>query len=279
MRQLRFTKMHGLGNDFVVVNDLEGDTSPVNPALARRICDRRFGIGADQVLWLKRPIDSSADARMEILNPDGSSAEMCGNGIRAVTLELFRKSSKKAGKTSYVIETLAGLKHVEVRGEGRSVRVDMGRPVLYAEPAGDGELLRLPSTFVDAESIRFFEVNVGNPHAVIFVEDVARFLVEQHGPLIEHHPRFPKRTNVEFVQVLGSGCLRVRVWERGTGITLACGTGACAAVVAALATNRVAGPVTVELPGGSLRVEWGGPGHSVFLEGPAEETFRGEFPL
>ena len=256
--------MQGIGNDFVVIDDLrrkDGLLTPLTPELARRICDRRFGIGADQILWLKPPEDASADARMEIYNGDGTIAEMCGNGIRAVTLHLFGEVGR-----SYRIETLAGIKTVELK-PGNHVRVDMGPPVLGLP---EGELLSLGK-----KQVHFFEVSVGNPHAVVFVDQFEVGLVEGLGPLIERHPRFPKRTNVEFVRVTGPRSIQVKVWERGAGVTLACGTGACAAAVAALETGRVRGPVEVELPGGKLVIEWDG--GSVFLEGPAEETFRGEF--
>jgi diaminopimelate epimerase len=261
-----FLKMQGIGNDFVVIDDLGKPKAlchKLTPELARRICDRRHGVGADQVLWLKSP-ENAVDARMEILNSDGSTAEMCGNGIRAVALYLYRHGPKR--KAVYRIETLAGIKDAEVR-EGH-VSVEMGKPGL-GRP--EGELIEILG-----QELRFFEVDMGNPHAVIFVDDVARYPVEQLGPALESHPRFPRRTNVEFVQVSGEHSIRVRVWERGAGLTLACGTGACASAVAALATGRVNGTVRVELPGGALMLRWN-PGESVLMEGPAEEVFRGEF--
>lgn len=268
--RFRFTKMHGLGNDFVVVEDQPGFS--LTPEKAALICDRRFGIGADQILWLRRPHDAGSDTRMEIWNADGSTAEMCGNGIRAVALFIDRRATPR--KPEYRIETLAGVKTVWMRGD--RVRVDMGAPALGPGGAGvpdGGEPVDLPGR---SEMLRFFEVSMGNPHAVFFVEDVARFAVEQFGPLVEKHSRFPKRTNVEFVQVENDSTIRVRVWERGAGITLACGTGACASAVAALATGRVRGPVRVRLPGGDLEIDWAGPGQSVFMTGPAVEVFSGE---
>jgi diaminopimelate epimerase len=265
-----FIKMQGLGNDFVVIDDLgrpPGLAHAVDAGLARRICDRRFGVGADQVLWIRNPQARGADARMEILNADGSTAEMCGNGIRAVALHLFR-NGPAPGRARYAIETLAGLLAVEVHGD--RVRVDMGVP--RVGPAA-GETLA-----VDGRTLRFVEVNVGNPHAVFFVDDVAAVALERLGPLVENHARFaPARTNVEFVEVTGRGSIRVRVWERGAGVTLACGTGACASAVAALATGRAHGRLTVGLPGGDLLIGWEGEGKPVLMEGPAEEVFRGEF--
>lgn len=267
-----FIKMHGLGNDFVLIDDLgkpQGLCQPLKPELARQICDRRLGVGADQILWLKTPIDSHSDARMEIFNSDGSTAEMCGNGIRAAGLYLYRHGPKR--KPSYCIETLAGLKLVEMSEEGANVSVDMGQPELGVGMDQGGERL-----VVLGIELRFFEVDMGNPHAVFFVENLDRCEVERLGPAIEVDPRFPRRTNVEFVEVMGPGLIRVRVWERGAGLTLACGTGACASAVAALATARVHGKIEVQLPGGSLWVRWDR-GSTVIMEGPAEEVFRGEF--
>ncbi len=278
-RVLPFIKMQGLGNDFVVIDDLEraAPAVEITAELAARICDRRFGIGADQILWL-RPAHGSAggaaqrgaDARMEILNADGSTAEMCGNGIRAVGLYLSR--GKFAGRPQLRIETLAGLKIIDVLGpsaDGDEFRVDMGVPTVASKP----EALKLKDRALD-----FIEVNVGNPHAVFFAENAAGVPLESLGPEIEHHPRFPKRTNVEFVEIQGPAQAKVRVWERGAGITLACGTGACASGVAAIATGRAKSPVDIHLPGGRLRITWS-PGQPVLMEGPAKEVFRGEFPL
>lgn len=263
-----FIKMHGLGNDFIVIDDLgvsQGQSTFLTADIAVKICDRRFGIGADQILWLREPHDSSADARMEILNSDGSIAEMCGNGIRAVALYVDQKM-KSRRKDSYRIETLAGMKTVVV--EGGRVIVDMGPPVLGV---GAGEEIE-----IKGQRLRFFEVSMGNPHAVIFVDEFSTYPVDEFGPCIETHPRFPKRTNVEFVRIVGKSAIEVQVWERGAGLTLACGTGACASAVASLATGRVSGEVQVELPGGALQITWKGPGQSVMMKGPAVEVFRGE---
>jgi diaminopimelate epimerase len=265
-----FTKMHGLGNDFVVIDDLgkpESQWQPVTPELARRMCDRRLGVGADQLLWLKSP-QGSASARMDILNADGSVAEMCGNGVRAAALYLYRHGPER--KTEYAIETLGGLKHAEItQGD---VRVEMGVPVLGAGFPSLGEAIR-----VLGRELRFYEVDMGNPHAVIFVDRVEAFEVERFGRAIETHPRFPNRTNVEFIEVLSPHEIRVRVWERGAGITLACGTGACASAVASLATGRAHGELEVQLPGGSLKIRWDGARAPVYMTGPAEEVFTGQF--
>jgi diaminopimelate epimerase len=273
MRQLPFTKMQGLGNDFVVINDL--NSPPVtegilSPEQAQKVCDRRFGIGADQILWLKKPESTAADARMEILNADGSIAEMCGNGIRAVALYLSEVGPQP--KTEYLIETLAGIKTVQIRGD--QVLVNMGEPKLGIGFETQGELIE-----VAGHQLRFYEVDMGNPHAVFFVDHLSQLPIEEFGPLVENHPRFPKRTNVEFVVVQNSQAIEVRVWERGAGPTLACGTGACAAAVATLATGRVRGTLTVNLPGGSLRIGWEGPFCPVMMEGPAKKVFQGSFIL
>jgi diaminopimelate epimerase len=265
-----FTKMHGLGNDFVILDDLGPKPSTpkgeLSSDLAKAICDRRFGIGADQILWLRKPHHPAHDIRMEILNADGSVAEMCGNGIRAVALYAHRYGPEQ--KSVYQVETLAGLKTVHLRGT--QVAVDMGAPRLSDL---SGEKLE-----VGGREFQFIEVNVGNPHAVIYVDQVSDFPVEKWGPLIENHPRFPKRTNVEFVEVMSSKKIQVRVWERGAGITLACGTGACASAVASIATGRVHSPVQVYLPGGDLQISWDGTQQgSILMEGPATEVFKGTY--
>ena len=271
-----FTKMHGLGNDFVVIEDLDSRFSKLlTPENARKICDRRFGVGADQILWLRPPqgsqSDLRADVRMEILNPDGSVAEMCGNGIRAVAIYLRDHTSLV--KTSYCIETLAGLKLIELRGD--HVVVNMGAPQL-----GQGALSQKGEEIQTCSgAMRFFEVGMGNPHAVFFVEKLEDSFITQVGPEVEKHPRFPQRTNVGFVKLLDSHSIALRVWERGAGLTLACGTGACGAAVASIATGRVQSPVNVSLPGGDLKISWDGGSNPVFMEGPAQEVFQGEVYL
>jgi diaminopimelate epimerase len=266
MPRIPFIKMHGLGNDFVVIDDLDPaqPLAALTPELAVKICDRRFGVGADQILWLKPALNSfagGADARMEILNSDGSTAEMCGNGIRAVGLYLSK--GRFSGKKRLVIETLAGNKIIEARGHDEFL-VDMGVPTVAATP----ETLQLKD-----RTLEFIEVNVGNPHAVIFVENLDAIPVETLGPEIEKHPRFPKRTNVEFVEIQSPTSARVRVWERGAGITLACGTGACASGIAAISSGRAKGPIEIHLPGGRLKISWTA-GQAVMMEGPATEVFR-----
>lgn len=270
---LPFVKMHGLGNDFVVVDSFYPfsayftDLKTITPVQAQKICDRRFGIGCDQILWLKKPVEQG-QVRMEILNSDGSAAEMCGNGIRAVALYLQKHDPARSNR--YEIETLAGLKIVEI--EEGLVNVDMGPPQLGSH---DGEMLA-----ISGEDFHFYEVGMGNPHAVIFSDRVEGVFLEVFGPMIERHLRFPQRTNVEFVQVINKDKIQVRVWERGAGITLACGTGACASAVAAILTGKVNTTVEVALPGGTLTITWNkDPRSSVMMKGPAVEVFSGEIQL
>ncbi len=266
---IEFTKMQGIGNDFVVI-DCRKDAPADLPALSRRLCDRRFGVGADQLLLLYG--SATADFLMRIFNADGSEVEMCGNGIRCCAKYVWDRGL--SGKNVLEIETAAGIIRPERAGE--MVKVDMGVPVLDAgmiPVALDGQVKDHPLTIGD-RTFAITCVSMGNPHAVIFVDDVAGFPVQQYGPMIETHPLFPKRTNVEFVQVLDAGTLRMRVWERGAGETLACGTGASAAAVAANLKGLVGKRVRVRLPGGDLVIELLDNGR-VAMTGPAEEVFEG----
>jgi len=279
--QLSFLKMHGLGNDFVIIDGFANPAPQITPELARKIGDRRFGVGFDQLLIVGLPRSAGAergDARMDILNSDGSTAEMCGNGIRAVALFLTRHSPLR-GKTRYTIETLDGLKSVSISmtPDGEQVTVDMGEPWVADKASGDGETLE-----IEGRRFRFHEITTGNPHAVFFVgsrKELETLALETLGPKIETHPRFPRKTNVEFVFVESPSSIHVRVWERGAGITLACGTGACASATAALVSGRAQGELTVHLPGGKLWISWAGAGHSLLMRGPATEVFRGEMIL
>ncbi len=278
MSALDFTKMHGAGNDFVVLDGVRDELPPLEPLVAR-LCDRRLGIGADQLLVV-RP-SKAADFRMEIFNADGSRAEMCANGIRAFFKYLRDRGHTTADEIG--IETLAGVVRPRWLGADR-VRVDMGRPVL--EPAkipttlasGDGPVLDLPLE-VDGETLRVSSVSMGNPHAVILVPDPDAAPVEQLGPKLEQHPAFPNRVNVEFVKPLDRRRVRQRTWERGSGETLACGSGACAVAVVLMLRDLVEREVVIELRGGSLEVAWAGEDAHVFLTGPAAEVYSGRFPL
>ncbi|MFO0754473.1 MAG: diaminopimelate epimerase [Thermodesulfovibrionales bacterium] len=277
--EITFTKMHGLGNDFVLIDArAEGSFRSVDmPALARRLGDRRLGIGFDQLLLL-RP-SSAADFKMLIFNADGSEVEMCGNGIRCFARYLWDRGLST--KAVLEVETLAGIIRPERVGD--LVKVDMGEPVLdpgripvrvdAAPPVID-----FPLRVKDRE-FRLTFVSMGNPHAVAFLDEaVEEFPLEVYGPEIETHPLFPRRTNVEFVRVRGRGEVDMRVWERGAGVTLACGTGASAAGVAAMLKGLTDRKVTLHLALGDLVIEWAENNH-VFMTGPAAEVFTGRVSL
>ncbi len=270
---ISFTKMHGLGNDFIVIDCRETALSSQLSAvskLSRKLCDRRLGIGADQILLLH---DSDrADFRMSIFNADGSEVEMCGNGIRCFAKYIWDR--KLSGKKVLDIETPAGIIRPEKSGD--MVKVDMGVPILEARQIPvrlDGVIREFPLKILD-KRFKITCVSMGNPHAVIFVDDVAGFDVAKYGPVIEKHGLFPKRINVEFIQVLSPGIVRMRVWERGSGETLACGTGASAAAVASNLCGRTRKRVKVRLPGGDLMIDLHKNGH-VYMTGPAVEVFEG----
>lgn len=271
--------MQGLGNDFVVVDGFEEKLDEATlPERARALCDRHFGIGADGLI-LVLP-SRVANFRMRIFNPDGSEPESCGNGIRC--LAKFVSDRKKTTETTLTVETLGGVKTLKLNvagGKVQSARVDMGEPafvrrLIPMRGAEESEAVQ-EKVKVDGAKLDITCLSVGNPHCVTFVDDVEHFPVEKLGPQLEHHNLFPKRANVEFVQVLGRRELRVRVWERGAGETLACGSGACASVIAAARTDRADRRATVHLPGGDLQIEWCGDGH-VHMTGPAVEVFQGE---
>ncbi|HNR87855.1 MAG TPA: diaminopimelate epimerase [Spirochaetota bacterium] len=274
-----FTKMHGIGNDYLY---LDARTRAVkNPGrLSREMSDRHFGVGSDGLILVMK--SKRADFRMRIFNPDGSEAEMCGNGIRCFAKYVYDRRFTK--KTVMAIETMAGIMPVRVSVRGGKVSaatVDMGEPVLQRERI---PMIGAPGMVIDEplplDGVRFnvTSLSMGNPHAVIYVEDVERFPVEKYGPLIERHDLFPNRTNVEFVEVVNDREIIQRTWERGTGETLACGTGASAAVVAGCLSRNAARSVTVRLRGGALRVEWKERDNRVYLTGPAVEVFEGSWP-
>ncbi|MCS6949526.1 MAG: diaminopimelate epimerase [bacterium] len=279
---MQFTKMHGIGNDFVVLDCLKSELEENSlPELARRLCDRRFGIGADGII-LVLP-SRMAHLRMRMFNPDGSEAEMCGNGIRCFAKYAYDR--KHVTSTQMSVETLAGVKTLKLSTQGgkvSTVTVDMGVPRLAPEEIpvrvdGVDRVIGYPLR-VAGKKLEFTAVSMGNPHAVIFLDDVANFPVEKVGPEIEHHKLFPRRTNVQFVQVVNSREIIVRTWERGAGLTLACGTGACAAVVAGALNKLTSREVLVHLPGGDLQVEWLGDGR-VLMTGAATEVFVGEIDI
>lgn len=277
---MKFTKMHGLGNDYVYVETFT-QPEPADPAaLARAVSDRHFGVGSDGLIMIM-PSDR-ADARMRMFNADGSEGEMCGNGVRCVAK--YVHDHGLARKNRVTVETGRGVLTLDLTvddGEARLVRVAMGTPILRASEIptllpGDPPI-EAPME-VDGRTFAVTAVSMGNPHAVIFVDDVANFPLERLGPLFETHPSFPRRVNVHFVQVLAPGEVRMRTWERGSGVTLACGTGACAVCVAGVLTRRTDRRVLAHLPGGDLELEWPEPAASVFMTGPATEVFSGEWP-
>jgi diaminopimelate epimerase len=276
--ELRFTKMHGAGNDFIVLDGVRDALPPIAP-LAKALCDRHFGIGADQLLVV-RP-GTAADFRMEIWNADGSQVEMCANGIRA-----FFKYLRDHGHTDrdeIGVETLSGVVRPRWAGPDR-VTVDMGLPVLAPAKiptrlgAGDGPVLDVPVE-VEGFRVRISSVSMGNPHAVVFVDDPETAPVERLGPAIEHHPAFPNRVNVEFVRVRDRGRIEQRTWERGTGETLACGSGACAAAVVSMLRGVADRSVRVVLRGGELEIRWPREDAHVEMTGPAAFVFSGRIPI
>jgi diaminopimelate epimerase len=271
---IHFWKMHGLGNDYVVVDNRDQKISAEHvSALAKRLCERRFSVGADGLLLVCT--SKIADVKMRIFNADGSEAEMCGNGIRCFAKYCYENDITK--KTEFSVETLAGIKHVWLTLNGNevgAVKVDMGAPNWQRSSLpmlGQGTAIN-DKLEVDGKSYNVTCLSMGNPHCVTFVENVNSFPVGTVGPIIENNKAFPKRTNVGFVQVLNRNELRVRVWERGCGETLACGTGTCAAVAAANKLGKVGNKVTVHVLGGDLEVEVG---ESLFLSGAAEKVYEG----
>ena len=275
--QLRFTKMHGPGNDFVVV-DLITQRFKLKPHHVRKIADRHFGIGCDQVLAVEIPTQPEVDFRYRIYNAEGSEVEQCGNGARCFAR--FVRDKRLTGKPRIRVETLAGIIELEIT-ENREVRVDMGAPVLSPAdiPFDAAEQATDYALDVDGQTWQVGAVSMGNPHVVLPVENVDTAPVERVGPIAESHPRFPQRVNVGFMQVVDRRNIRLRVFERGVGETLACGTGACAAVVAGIVQGRLDNQVNVTLPGGKLSIDWPGPGQPVIMTGPATTVFEGQIQL
>lgn len=274
---LRFTKMHGLGNDFMVL-DLVSQHAHIQPKHARQWGDRHTGIGFDQLLIVEAPSNPEVDFRYRIFNSDGSEVEQCGNGARCFARFVLDK--RLTAKKRIRVETKGGIIELDVRNDGQ-VCVDMGPPRLapadvpFDAPA---QALSYPLD-VAGQRVELAAVSMGNPHAVLRVDDVATAPVHELGPKIEHHPRFPQRVNVGFLQVIDRHRANLRVWERGAGETQACGTGACAATVAAISQGWMDSPVSLDLPGGRLSIEWGGPGKPVLMTGPAVRVFEGQVRL
>ncbi len=277
---MKFIKMQGAGNDYVYVDTFRERVPHDRAALARAISDRHFGVGADGLILIGP--SERADARMQMFNADGSEAEMCGNGIRCCAKYLFDEGY--IPKEKIVIETGAGPRTVWVELDGDVVghaRVDMGRPGLKPEEIPTtlpGTPVLDASLTVDGHRWPVTCVSMGNPHCVLFVEELTDDLVLELGPKIEHHRAFPQRTNVEFVQILSPREVRQRTWERGSGETLACGTGASAVCVAGALTRRTDREVLIHLRGGDLELDWNLEDDRVYMKGPATEVFRGEWP-
>jgi len=278
---MRFTKMHGIGNDYVYVNCFDVPF-PKNPAeLARKIADRHFGVGGDGLILIC-PSDSGADARMRMYNADGSESEMCGNGLRCVAKYVYDHGIKRAD--ALCIQTGRGILAVDLEvkaGKVERVRVNMGEPILEAgkiptKLAGNPPL-DVPLT-VDGRTLQVTCVSMGNPHCVTYVESASDELVLGLGPKIEHAPAFPARVNVEFIEILSPTEVRQRTWERGSGETLACGTGASAVCVAGVLTGRTERRIINHLRGGDLELEWRESDSCVYMTGPATEVFSGDWP-
>lgn len=274
---LRFTKMHGLGNDFVVFDAVRQKVE-LTPKQYRRLADRRYGIGCDQILLVEPPRSPGTDFHYRIFNADGSEVEQCGNGARCFAR--FVLAHGLTDKRDIPVGTAAGEIRLQVRDDGL-VRVNMGVPEFgpeqipfVADAAADSYPLK-----VNGQALEIGAVSMGNPHAVLLVDDVGRAPVLELGPLIEQHPRFPQRANAGFMQILEPGHIRLRVYERGVGETLACGTGACAAVAVGRRRGLLGERVRVSLPGGDLVVEWRGESRPVWMTGPAVTVYEGEIHL
>lgn len=279
---MKFTKMHGLGNDFIIFDNRAGEKLDFYK-ISKKLCRRRLSIGADGLLVVEN--SDIADLKMRIFNPDGTEAEMCGNGIRCFALWAYKR--KLVDSKSLNVETLAGIIKPALVDDPQNpaeflVRVNMGKPI-FSNTRGSGGTTDISSTvdetiIVEGKKITYTPVSLGNPHCVIFTDVIDDSVVSQFGPSIEKHPNFPNRTNVEFVKIISPDHVRVRVWERGAGLTLACGTGACASAAAGVKKGLLAEDVRVTLPGGELIISWNGK-DSIFMTGPAMESFIGEVKI
>lgn len=277
---MRFTKMHGLGNDYVYVNCFEERIA--NPSeTARYVSDRHFGVGSDGLIMINP--SEAADFEMEMYNADGSRGEMCGNGIRCVAKYVYDYGL--TDKTSISVETLGGIKYLDLTvedGKAVLVKVDMGTPILdpgQIPIVSGGDAVIDEPVVVDGTEYRMTGVSMGNPHAVIYVDDLGGLDMEEVGPKFENHERFPKRINTEFAHVIDRTTVEMRVWERGSGETLACGTGACAVAVASILNGYTEDEVTVKLLGGDLLIRWDRESDKVYMTGPATVVYDGEIDI
>ena len=276
---IEFSKYQGLGNDFILVDNCHSIEPIITPEQAIKMCDRHFGIGADGVIFALPGKDT--EYSMRIYNSDGSEPEMCGNGIRCLAKFIADLEGNTQVNKSYKIHTLAGVIIPKLENNGE-VTVDMGEPQLSAAKiptildSGDGKVVSLPLE-VAGSTWSVTTVSMGNPHCITFVENSDEIDLEKLGPQFEHHKAFPQRTNTEFIEVVKPDYIKMRVWERGAGITLACGTGACASVVAGVLNDKCDRSCTVELPGGCLQIEWSAADNRVYMTGPATEVFKGKY--
>lgn len=277
---MKFTKMQGLGNDYVYVNCVEQKLENASE-VAKVISDRHYGVGSDGLILINA--SEVADFEMEMYNADGSRGEMCGNGIRCVGKYVYDYGL--TDKTHVTIETLAGIKYLDLLvedGKVKQVKVNMGSPLLKPEEVPvvfEGERVVDAPILVDGKEYRMTSVGMGNPHTIVFMDDLEHLEIESIGPKFEHHECFPNRVNTEFVKVLDRTHAHMRVWERGSGETLACGTGACAVAVACILNGLTEDEVTVTLLGGDLQIQWDREENIVYMTGPAEVVFDGEWNL
>lgn len=275
---MKFTKMQGIGNDYVYVNCFEEKVEDPSE-VSKLVSDRHFGIGSDGLILIK-PSDR-ADFYMDMYNADGSSGKMCGNGIRCVGKYVY--DNGLTDKTEISVETLSGIKYLRLNvsdGKVRSVRVDMGAPVFEPQSVPvslEGDCVKDRPMDINGREYRITCVSMGNPHCVTYIDDVDGLKIEETGPLFENNAVFPDRINTEFVRVIDRNTIKMRVWERGSGETLACGTGACAAAVASMLNGYCGDIVTVKLRGGDLKISWDKKENTVYMEGPAEVSFTGEW--
>lgn len=274
---MEFTKMHGLGNDFILVLSPQLPTDDLS-SLAKKVCNRHTGIGGDGLLCLFP--SKQAHIRMRIINADGSEPEQCGNAIRCLAKYAYERGI--VPQTEMNVETQAGIQTVWLTvkdGQVLAIRVDMGRPILEAAQVpvkGEGRQINT-RVEVGNQSFRYTAVSMGNPHMVIEVEDVIHFPIETYGHALEHHPDYPEKTNVEFITIQSPKEITMRVWERGVGPTMACGTGACATAVAGVLLEKTHRTVVVRLPGGDLTIDWSAENDHVYMTGPAEDVFSGKW--
>lgn len=276
---MKFTKMHGCGNDYVYVNGfVEKLEQEKKPEIVRRLSDRHFGIGGDGVIFINP--SEEADFEMEMYNADGSRAEMCGNGIRCVGKYVYDKGL--TDKTQVSVISAGKIKYLTLHtenGKVKTVRVNMGEPEFVAANVpviSQNEQVIDEEIEVNGQTYKMTCVSMGNPHAVVFIDDTESLAIEQIGPHFENHERFPRRTNTEFVQVIDRNYVKMRVWERGTGETLACGTGCCATAAACVLNGLTENEITVEVLGGKIQIEWNREENLIYMTGPAETIFDGE---